>query len=177
MKFILISLFFCTQLATAQNYVPADAAGSVNFRIRNFGLEVGGEFKGLKGGIQFDPNNPAAASFLVTAEASTVNTDNSLRDKHLRGSDYFDVARFPRISMKSVRVEKTSSPGQYMFIGKLNMKGVEKDISFPFTAVPGTRGIRFSGSYTINRRDFGVGGRSTVSSEVTIKLNVLGIMQ
>ncbi|MFN5133855.1 MAG: hypothetical protein ACK5DG_00970 [Chitinophagaceae bacterium] len=33
-------------------------------------------------------------------------------------------------------------------------------------------GIRFTGSFKIKRRDFGVGGRNTISNDVDIKLNV-----
>ena len=174
MRLITLFLLFCSQSLLAQNYSPEDATGAVEFRVRNFGLEVNGSLKGLTGNIQFNPVNLAASSFMVKVDASTINTNNSMRDKHLRGNDYFDVIRFPTITMKSERIEKSATPGYYIFTGRLAMKGVEKEISFPFTTAQETGGIRFSGTLTIKRRDFGIGGRSTISNEVRIKLHVLG---
>jgi polyisoprenoid-binding protein YceI len=57
--------------------------------------------------------------------------------------------------------------------GKLNVKGKEVDISFPFSALPQENGYRFQGQFKVNRRDLGVGGSSvTMSDEVTVLLDV-----
>jgi polyisoprenoid-binding protein YceI len=57
--------------------------------------------------------------------------------------------------------------------GKLTIKGKSKDIIIPFTATPGTDGYLFKGSFKINRKDFGVGGTSTISNELEVFLNVV----
>lgn len=172
MKYIIYFLLFLSHPVMAQRYLPEDVTSAVEFQIHNFGLEVNGTFKGLNGVIQFNPANLSASSFIVSVDVITVNTDNSTRDKHLRGNDYFDAARFAKIIMKSERIGKSLTPGYYVFFGKLNIKGVEKDISFPFTTITEPNGMRFSGIFKIKRRDFGVGGRSTLSNELTVKLNV-----
>ncbi|MBX9783059.1 MAG: YceI family protein [Chitinophagaceae bacterium] len=59
------------------------------------------------------------------------------------------------------------------FFGKLTIKDKTLDISFPFKVTAEENAYRFSGSFKIKRRDFGVGGRSTISNDVNIKLNVL----
>lgn len=156
----------------AQNYSPADAPGSVKFVISNFGFDVDGSFGVLKGSILFDEKNLSRSVFNVTVQSATVNTGNQTRDKHLRGKDYFDVSGFPVIQLSSQKIEKSETPGFYVFYGKLLMKGVTKEIRFPFQAVAEKDGFRFTGSFSIKRRDFGVGGRSTVSNDVDIKLNV-----
>lgn len=164
--------FLCaTGIAIAQNYSAGDAGSSVNFTIKNFGLNVTGSFSGLEGKITFDPANAASASFNVSVSASTVNTGNSSRDKHLLKGDYFDASNHPKITFVSTKV--TANGGSYTIEGLLTIKGVTKKISFPFSASPGSNGFRFTGQFRLNRRDFSVGGSSWVlSNELTVSLNV-----
>ena len=68
----------------------------VHFTIKNFGIKTGGDLSGLKGEIYFFTTDLAACRFNVTVDASTVDTDNGSRDDHLKGSEYFDVEKFPR---------------------------------------------------------------------------------
>ncbi|XVJ64842.1 MAG: YceI family protein [Lacibacter sp.] len=172
MKYISVFFIFFAQSAVAQTYSPTDAGDAVQFRIKNLGFDVNGSFRGLKGKILFTSDNLSASNIEVTIDATTVNTDNSTRDKHLRGKDYFDAIAFPQIKITSERVARSVTPGYYVFFGKLSMKGVVQNISFPFKATEESGGIRFTGTFSIKRRDFGVGGRSTISNDVDIKLNV-----
>jgi len=132
---------------------------------------VPGSFTGLSGTIRFDPSRPADAAFDVTVDANTINTDNSMRDDHLRASSYFDVERFPRITLTSGKIV-VQKRGTYLFSGGLTIKGHTKDISFPFTVTEIDGGYRFQGSFTINRRDFEVGGFSTISDQLEVSLDV-----
>jgi polyisoprenoid-binding protein YceI len=60
----------------------------------------------------------------------------------------------------------------YMF-GNLIIKGVSKEIKFPFKATPKDDGFLFEGEFKINRRDFKVGGNSlSLSDDVTVSLSV-----
>jgi polyisoprenoid-binding protein YceI len=163
-------LAFAGNFATAQ-YKPADQGSSLQFTVKNFGFDVSGTFKGLRGDITFDPAKAAAAMFDVTVDASTINTENSLRDDHLRGDSYFDVKNFPRIHFASTQV--SGKNGSYKIIGKLTIKKTTKVISFPFTANPSNDGYLFKGGFTINRKDFDVGGTSTISDELTVALSIV----
>ena len=152
-------------------YKPVDKASTVRFKIKNLGFAVSGSFTGLSGTIQFDPALLSAAAMDVTVDASTVNTDNSLRDEHLRAETYFDALRFPLIRLVS---EKITAPrrGTYLFSGRLIIKNHTKDISFPFSVAAIDGGYRFQGSFTLNRRDFEIGGFSTISDQLEVLLNV-----
>lgn len=158
--------------STAQLHA-VDQGSEVKFTIENFGFGVDGAFKGLQGSIDFDPQNAAAGHFDITIDAATVNTDNSLRDSHLRNDAYFDVKNYPRIRLLSTRVALTEKVGIYQFTGQLTIKNVSKEVSFPFTAEPSGSGLNFKGSFRIKRKDFGVGGTSTISNELTVTLNVI----
>ena len=162
--FLLIVNFVVVGLP-AQILVPVDAASSVKFIIKNFGLKVDGIMKGLQGRIIFNPSNLATASFTVSVDVATINTNNGTRDNHLKKEEYFDVAKHPRLQFTSTKILATNNPAVFKMEGNITIKGVTKLLNFPFTVVEKPDGDLFSGEFTINRRDFKVGGNSLVLSD------------
>jgi polyisoprenoid-binding protein YceI len=171
-KSILFILTVFISSGVFAQYKPAEQGSSVNFTIKNLGFGVDGTFKGLQGDITFDPATPSAAAFDVTLDASTVNTDNSLRDGHLKGESYFDVKNYPRIHFVSTKVSGGKN-GVYDITGKLTIKKTTRVVSFPFSATPATDGFLFKGTFSINRKDYDVGGTSTISDNLEVSLNIL----
>lgn len=146
---------------------PVDSAEAVTFIIKNFGINTNGEFKGIKGTIKWDAANPSASIFNVTVDANTINTGIDMRDNHLRKEEYFNVEKYPVISFVSTAITSNN------VTGNLTLKGVTKQISFPFTVKPSSGGYLFEGSFDLNRRDFGVGaGSVSLSNNVTVNLKV-----
>jgi polyisoprenoid-binding protein YceI len=166
---IILSIFIARQgMAQIQ---PQESGSSIQFKIKNLGFNVTGNLTGLAGKIQFDPAKPEEASFDVSVDANTINTDNSMRDDHLRKDGYFDVQHYPRIRLVSSKVT-SSKKSSYVFTGQLTIKNHTKEISFPFT-VTETGGVsRFLGGFTINRKDFEIGGFSTISDQLEVTLDV-----
>jgi len=176
MKSLILSIALLSAILTtsvAQEYQPAEQGSSVTFKIKNFGFNVEGSFTGLQGKILFDPKDPSKASFDVSVDAASVNTDNSQRDNHLKKEEYFDVQNHPRIRFVSTRITPAGKDGKFTISGKLTIKTTTKDISFPFTASQMGNDYIFAGEFTFNRKDFGVGGASTLSNSVTVSLAVL----
>jgi polyisoprenoid-binding protein YceI len=160
-------------LLSAQHYTPTDEGSEVKFKIKNFGVQVGGDFTGLKGTIKFESAKPVDGSFDVTVASNSINTGIGLRDKHLKKEEYFNVDKFTVIEIKSTKITASTKEGWLYFYGTLNMKGVTKEISFPFQAKEQNGGYQFNGEFKINRRDYGVGGNSfSLSDNVTVVLNV-----
>jgi polyisoprenoid-binding protein YceI len=173
-KIILFLLIVVPVVFARAQYAPADQGSTVQFKIKNFGFNVTGSFSGLKGSINFDPNNPAGTSFDVSIDANTINTGIDARDNHLREDSYFDVKNYPQIRFVSDKVTKSSGKdGDYEVSGKLTIKNHTKDISFPFTATAADNGYLFKGQFKINRKDFDVGGSSTISNNLEVSLSVL----
>jgi polyisoprenoid-binding protein YceI len=159
--------------SVSQVYKPVDDQSSVKFKIKNFGFNnVTGSFKGIQGTIRFAPENLAASSIDVTVDAKSVNTGINLRDNHLRKEEYFDVKKYPVIRLVSSKISPSSKAGTLFMSGKLTIKNVTREISFPFTAVPQEGGYLFTGEFRINRIDFGVGESSSVSDNLTVTLKV-----
>lgn len=159
--------------SVSQVYKPVDNQSSVKFKIKNFGFNnVTGSFKGIQGTIQFHPENPAASSMDVTVDAKSVNTGINLRDNHLRKEEYFDVKKYPSIRFVSSKITASPTAGTLFIIGKLTIKNVTREVSFPFTAVPQDGGYLFTGEFRINRIHFQVGESSSVSDNLTVTLKV-----
>ena len=169
-----IILFILTALISGSvlaQYKPTDNGSSLNFTIKNFGIGVDGKFTGLQGDITFDQANPATAIFDVSIDAASVNTDNSLRDHHLKDESYFDVKNYPRIHFVSTKITGGKN-GAFVITGNLTIKKTTKVISFPFSATTSNDGYLFKGSFNINRKDYDVGGTSTISNELEVSLNI-----
>jgi polyisoprenoid-binding protein YceI len=170
--FFAFLFFFSSAASFSQDYIPVDEGSLVKFKLKNFGLNTGGTFSGLKGTIHFDKDNPETSSFEVTIDANSVNTKVEMRDNHLREEEYFDVKNYPRISFVSTSV-KAAKGNSFKVFGQLTLKGKSKDIDFPFVAKQSPDGYIFTGEFKISRKDFGIGGSSTISDNVTITLSIL----
>ena len=161
----------------AQTYKPVDEGSLVEFRIKNLGFNTKGSFSGLDGRISFDAKDAGKAGFDVSIDAASINTDNDMRDGHLKKESYFDVEKYPRIKLVSTAVSGPDRSGHFIFTGQLTIRDKSKEISFPFIVTPMGDDLIFKGSFSINRRDFEVGGSSTLSNNVTLDLTVLAKKQ
>lgn len=158
----------------AQTLVPSDADSKISFAIKNMGLSVEGTLKGLKGRMDFDPKNLQACLFEVTVEVNTINTDNKKRDAHLMKDDFFDAIKYPVISIKTTSIQAKNA-NTYFAKAVLTMHGVTKNIQFDFIAIPVNSGYSFKAQFTVNRKDYGIGGNSmTMGDEVKVSLDVVG---
>ena len=167
-----VKIFFCLYLvnmvAIAQNYKPVSAL--TTFNLRMFGAKVEGSFKNFTGVIKFDPANLGGSSIAGSVDANTVDTDNSLRNRHLKDkSEFFNVLKFPKVSMKTTSIIRSGN----IFIGTfdLTMKDVTKAVKIPFTVSSEGDKTVFKGNFTINRRDWGVGGGTFgMSNDVAVSI-------
>lgn len=148
-------------------------SASVTFKIKNAGLMVDGSYTGLEADIKFNQLKPEASTIKATVNSKSVNTGNNMRDEHLRKAEYFDVDKFPIITLQSTKIEKTG-PITFKGIFNLTMKGVTKTVIIPFTFIKIPEKTELKGSFQINRRDYGVGGNSmTLSDNATINLSIV----
>src|SRR5947199_2813915 len=100
---IAFSLLSASQsLATTYKVDPAHT--SVEFRVRHLFTTVTGRFESFDGKIVFDEKEPAKTRVEGSIDAATINTNVKKRDDHLRSADFFDVAKFPKITFQSASV-------------------------------------------------------------------------
>jgi polyisoprenoid-binding protein YceI len=144
---------------------------AITFKIKNLGINTSGSFSGLQAGIQFKPTDLASSTIEASVETSTLNSDNTMRDDHLKSADYFDIATYPKITLKSVSFKHKSSDN---YTGNFNVtiRDKTKLIEIPFSYTETGNTAVFNGSFKINRSDFGIGGKNMVlSNEATVSVN------
>jgi polyisoprenoid-binding protein YceI len=131
---------------------------------------VRGEFHGVTGTVVYNDSDPSKSSVDVTIDATSVDTREPDRDKHLKSPDFFDVANHPTITFKSTKVE-SAGPGKLKVTGDLNIRGISKqvvlDVTVPRAPIVDPWGLKrsaISGSTKINRQDFGVAWNKTLDS-------------
>jgi polyisoprenoid-binding protein YceI len=175
-KVLFILLFVSISMGlNAQNWKPTTA--NVSFKLKMLGATVEGKFKGFSGTLKFDPNNLATSSLNASVDATTLDTDNNLRNKHLKEkSEFFNVAKYPVLKMKTTKIEKEGNN----FVGyfDLTIKETTKSVKIPFTFKQEGDNGTFQGSAIINRRDWSVGGGTWGMSDnvtFTIAVNAISI--
>jgi polyisoprenoid-binding protein YceI len=181
------------QPGTKVNYAPIpsgeykiDPAHSViGFSIRHYEISlVRGRFKDFTGTIRYDESDVSKSSVEFAAKIESIDTGVDARNAHLRTGDFFDAAKYPEMTFKSTRVERRAQD-QHVLHGDFTLKGVTKQISFPFTmtgAIKDAQGnTRFgvAAQTKIDRRDYGItwgkpmaNGGLDVGNEVMIDLQL-----
>jgi polyisoprenoid-binding protein YceI len=121
-----------------------------NYSVKFDGGDPSGEFKGLKGSISFDPANLAASKFDASIDVATINTGNGMKNTHAKSAMWFDADKYPAIKFTSSAITKTATG--YEATGTLDMHGVQKEITIPFTFNNNV----FTGSFEVNRLDYNI---------------------
>ena len=157
--YIVVLLIFATAAGFAQTVSKSD----ISFKIKNLGFNVGGTFGGLQADIKFKPNDLEGSSIEASVLSNTVNTDNESRDRHLKSEDYFDVIKYPKITLKSVSFKRKSGSN---YTGNFNVtiRDKTKLIEVPFTYTESGNTAQLKGNFMILRTDFGIGGKNLILS-------------
>lgn len=133
-----------------------------------------GTFSDLQGTIEFDPEALDKASFDVSVATATISTGNKKKDKHARGSKWFDAEQHPRIRFVSNKFVETDEG--YSVTGDLTIKGITKPVTIPFTFAKTDDGGLFTGTTNILREDYELKGPlllgGFVGDEVAVSIRV-----
>ena len=158
----------------------------VQFKVRHLMVSsVRGDFEKVAGKIVYDEADVTKSSADITIDTGSINTRVAKRDEHLRSPDFLDAAKYPAITFKSKRVEKSGS-GTLKMTGDLTIHGVTKEVALtvegPTPAIKDMQGnARVGGQATtkISRKDFGLvwnkaleTGGVVVGDEVEITIDV-----
>ena len=158
--------------AAVQTWVADTQKAKVQFIAKGPFGKVNGHFSGFKSEIIFDENNLSSSSIRASVDVKTIETGIGLRNKDLsEKEEWFDAPKFPEITIRSEKIEKLSSG--YKLTGTITMKGVTKPVLIAFSFTKTATGGDFTGQFTINRADFGVGkSGGMVANDVSIELDI-----
>ncbi len=138
-----------------------------NYSIKFDGGDPSGEFKGLKGTISFDPNNLSSSKFITSIDVTSINTGNGMKNTHAKSEKWFDADKYPAITFTSSAISKTATG--YEAIGTLDMHGIQKQITIPFTFDNNI----FKSTFDINRFDYNINTVEPNHGSAKFKVSIL----
>lgn len=161
---------------TALELTPA------NSKVEFTGSKVTGKheggFKQFKGLIDLVGDKAESSKVLVEIEMASVFTDTDALTKHLQTGDFFEVAKFPKASFTSTKIEPDAAKGagNYNVTGELELRGTKRSVTFPATINITADDVTVKAEFSINRKDFGIvyAGKADdlIRDDVVIKLDL-----
>ena len=186
-------------MSTSAVQIPGYIAGTwaidpvhseVSFTVRHMMVsKVRGRFDTFEGTI-VTGEDPFASSVTASVDLSSINTGQEQRDAHIRSADFFEVEKYPTMTFVSTGIKEAEEG--FVLEGELTLKGVTKTVAFDLEVsgigpdAYGSTRVGFSAISHINRMDYGVAfngpipgvpGGVAVSENVTINLEIEGVLQ
>ncbi len=152
---------------------------SLLFKIDHFGFsELVGRFDRFEGSLDFDPKQPEAARLTVLVDTASIDLNLPKFEQDLRGSDWFDVAKFPQARFESRTIAITGEKTGRV-TGDLTLHGTTAPVTLEVTfnggadsLLTGRYTLGFAASGTLTRSTFGLGAYApAVGDEVTLEIH------
>jgi polyisoprenoid-binding protein YceI len=162
------------QKATVQNAAPESTApkpvgtealvispenSQVEFVAAKITRSHQGSFKQFAGKIDLAPNSVPDSQVTIDIDAASVTTDDPKLTNHLKTPDFFDVAKYPKATFVSTKIEAINAGGPqqaFNITGNLELHGVKKSITFPANIHVTPDGVAVDADFAINRKDFAI---------------------
>lgn len=154
----------------------------VEFSAKHLGMmTVRGHFTEVTAGGEIHPDQPEKTRVEATINTASIRTHNEQRDRDLRSSNFLEIDKYPTMSFKSTKVEKTGD-NTYNLTGDLTIKGTTRPITLEvvnygeFNDPRMGHRIGYAAETKINRKDFGMSfnamldGKLVVSEEIKVSI-------
>ena len=132
-------------------------SGKLKFQAFSRLTDPFGDFGSWRGEVSIPNNDLSRASVMIRVEVSTINTDNTKRDTHLRNADFFNVLKWP-VAVFNARGLKPLGNNRYRVSGQLKMMGKTKALSFPATILWRSGKLSVKADFRIDRTLWGMTG-------------------
>jgi cytochrome b561/polyisoprenoid-binding protein YceI len=143
----------------------AVAKGStLSFSATWAGDAIEGQFKRWTADILFSPNALDRSKLTVSIDMGSAATGDDQRDSSLPSGDFFDTASHPKATYTASKFRKTGE-GKFVADGTLDLRGVKKPLSLPFTLKIDGDTATARGVTTLDRTAFGVGQGEWASTD------------
>jgi len=171
-----------TEVAVKTKWSIDQAHSEIGFRVRHLMIaHVNGSFKTFDASINTTNKDFSTAEIDLWIDASSITTDNEMRDKHLKSSEFFDVKKYKQLTFVSSTIGQADPEGNHELWGELTIVGITHNIklNLKFGGILndpwGNERSGFTVSGKISRSDWGLtwnqptdSGGLMVSDEVAI---------
>lgn len=135
----------------------------VRFTWNHFGFSnPGAMLENIRGAIMLDTADLTKSSVSVTMPLSGIDTGVDKLDEHLKAADFLDAAKYPDITFKSTKVEKTGTD-KLAVTGDLDVHGVSRPVTLQVrinkigeNKMIASKSAGFDAEVVLKRSDFGV---------------------
>ncbi len=167
-------------LAATQKYDIDPGHSQITYTWNHLGFSNNsGTLEKITGDFQLDAADLTKSSISVTMPLDGIHTGVAKLDDHLKTAEFFDAAKFPEITFKSTKVEKSGAEGLKVS-GDLTMHGVTKPIvlnakvnKIGDNAMMKTKSAGFDADFTFKRSEFGLGyGVPAVSDDIRVRITL-----
>jgi polyisoprenoid-binding protein YceI len=142
---------------TVPVFEVSQAASTVKFFVKA-SVSVSGTFDKWTAGLTFTSPDASTGVLDIKIQAASVNTGSGMKDRKLKGEDFFDADKNPVISFHSTRITKTG-PDTFNVDGNFTIRGVTKPETLTLTVSgAGTGSGVIKGTMAFNRKDYGING-------------------
>ena len=169
-------LFASAPGSALERYVFSPQKSHMQFQAYSFLAKPMGTFHTLSVGIITDAQHLSRSHVRLVIDATSIDTANAKRDKHLRSEDFLFVEKYPTITFVSTAITKNGR--DYMVQGDLRIRGVTKSIRFPVTVEQRQEEIIVRGSIRLYRKDFGMHYNAffnPVKNAVDVTFTIVGV--
>ena len=143
--------------ANAEKLVISPENSKVEFVAAKVTRNHNGSFKQFTGAIDLVKSSVEGSQVTIDIETASVVTDEDELTKHLQTPDFFDVAKYPKATFTSTKIETASAGGAtHNVTGNFELHGVRKSIAFPATIQVAPDSVSVNAEFAINRKDFGI---------------------
>lgn len=155
-----VLLIFATGLMAAplqdvQSRYVVKTSSKIEFHATSTFAKVVGVFHMWDADMKVPAGKFADASLVLEIEAASVSTGNGLRDKEVKGKNFFSVQEHPKIRFASKSITAGDAPTKFHMDGELTIRGITQPVPVSITLLRQDDGHEWiDGSFSFNRRDF-----------------------
>lgn len=143
--------------ANAEKLVISPENSKVEFVAAKVTRSHNGSFKQFTGAIDLAKDGVEGSKVTIDIDTGSVVTDEDGLTKHLQTPDFFDVAKYPKATFTSTKIEAATTGGAtHNITGNFELHGVKKSITFPAMIQVAPDSVAVNADFSINRKDFGI---------------------
>jgi polyisoprenoid-binding protein YceI len=142
-------------LQNEQSRYVVKTSSKIEFHATSTFAKVVGVFHSWDADMKMPAGKFADASLVLEIDAASVSTGSGLRDKEVKGKNFFSVQEHPKIRFASKTITAGGAPTKYHMDGELTIRGITQKVPVSVMVLRQDDGHEWiDGSFSFNRRDF-----------------------
>ena len=144
-------------LQVEQSRYVVKTSSKIEFHATSTFAKVVGVFHSWDANMKMPADKFTDASLVLEIDAGSVTTGSGLRDKEVKGKNFFSVQEHPQIRFASKSISADATPTKYQMVGELTIRGITQPVAVSIMLLRQDDGHEWvDGSFSFNRRDFGM---------------------